>query len=91
MPLLRRDVSSQSDDITYDCDHTSSNTAVVDAQHISSRNGMPWSVEEDRLLMKLRDVQNLAWAEVVRQSSRKISGWSKGSILVYSCYLYAPI
>ncbi|CAG8069002.1 unnamed protein product [Penicillium olsonii] len=75
--------SSQCDGITDDCDHTSLNTEVVDAQHASSRKGLPWSVEEDHLLIKLRDMQNLAWPEVVKQFSREFPGRSEGSIQVH--------
>ncbi|KAI3092205.1 hypothetical protein CBS147333_10244 [Penicillium roqueforti] len=76
-------ISSQCDDINDNCDHTSLNTQVIDAQHTSSRKGLPWSVEEDRLLIKLRDKHNLAWSEVVKQFSREFPGRSEGSIQVY--------
>ncbi|CAG7976447.1 unnamed protein product [Penicillium salamii] len=75
--------SSQCDEITNDCDHTSLNIQVVDRQHSSSRKGLPWSVEEYHLLIKLRDKQNLAWPEVVKQFSREFPGRSEGSIKVY--------
>ncbi|CAG8008675.1 unnamed protein product [Penicillium salamii] len=75
--------SSQCDEITDDCDHMSLNTQVVDAEHTSLRKGLPWSVEEDHLLIKLRDKQNLAWPEVVKQFSRKFPGRSEGSMKVH--------
>ncbi|KAJ6157214.1 hypothetical protein N7497_006099 [Penicillium chrysogenum] len=76
-------ISSQCDDINDNCDQTSLNTQVIDAQHTSSRKGLSWSVEEDRLLIKLRDKQNLAWSEVVKQFSQEFPGRSEGSIQVY--------
>jgi hypothetical protein len=75
--------SSQYDDISDDYGHTSLNTEAVEAPHISSRKGLRWSAEEDRLLMKLRDEQNLAWSEVVKQFSQEFPGRSEGSIKVY--------
>ncbi|KAJ6118842.1 hypothetical protein N7471_013462 [Penicillium samsonianum] len=75
--------SNQCDGRTDDRGHTSLNTEVTDAQHASSRKGLKWSVDEDHLLMKLRDEQNLAWSEVVKQFSREFPGRSKGSIKVY--------
>ncbi|OQE57782.1 hypothetical protein PENNAL_c0388G09470, partial [Penicillium nalgiovense] len=45
--------------------------------------GLKWSAEEDHLLRKLRDEQNLAWSEVVKQFSREFPGRSEGSIKVY--------
>ena len=80
---LPRCVSGQFDDITYECDHTSLNTELVEVQGTSSRKGLPWSGEEDHLLMKLREEQKLAWSEVIKQFSRKFPGRSKGSIQVY--------
>jgi hypothetical protein len=75
--------SSQYDEINDNCDQTSLNTQVIDAQHTSSRKGLSWSVEEDRLLIKLRDKQNLAWSEVVKRFSQEFPGRSEGSIKVY--------
>ncbi|KAI2694603.1 hypothetical protein CBS147333_8670 [Penicillium roqueforti] len=75
--------SSQCDEITDGCDHTSLNTQVVDAEHTSLRKGLPWSVEEDHLLIKLRDKQNLAWPEVVKQFSREFPGRTEGSMKVH--------
>ncbi|KAI1829071.1 hypothetical protein DTO027I6_10004 [Penicillium roqueforti] len=75
--------SNQYDDRTDNRGHTSFNTEVTDAQHASSRKGLKWSVEEDHLLRKLRDEQNLAWSEVVKQFSREFPGRSEGSIQVY--------
>ncbi|KAJ5474126.1 hypothetical protein N7475_003692 [Penicillium sp. IBT 31633x] len=75
-------LSNQCDDRTDDRGHTSLNE-LTDAQHASSRKGLKWSVEEDRLLVKLRDEQNLAWSEVVKQFSREFPGRSEGSIKVY--------
>ncbi|KAJ6026418.1 uncharacterized protein N7446_004983 [Penicillium canescens] len=75
--------SSQYDDISDDYGHTSLNNEAVEAPHTSSRKGLRWSAEEDRLLMKLKDEQNLAWSEVVKQFSQEFPGRSEGSIKVY--------
>ncbi|CAG8023522.1 unnamed protein product [Penicillium nalgiovense] len=75
--------SIQCDDRSDNRVHTSLNNDASDAQHASSRKGLKWSAEEDHLLKKLRDEQNLAWSEVVKQFSREFPGRSEGSIQVY--------
>ncbi|KAJ6114047.1 hypothetical protein N7523_007364, partial [Penicillium sp. IBT 18751x] len=50
-------ISSQYDNMNDNCDHTSLNAEVVNTQHTSSRKGLSWSIEEDRLLIRLRDKQ----------------------------------
>ncbi|OOQ83690.1 hypothetical protein PEBR_33475 [Penicillium brasilianum] len=47
------------------------------------RKGLSWSEEEIRLLVKLREEENLAWSEVFKQFSQKFPGRTKGSIQVY--------
>ncbi|KAI2735145.1 hypothetical protein DTO013E5_9486 [Penicillium roqueforti] len=57
---------------------------VVDIQHPgSSRKGLPFIPEEDRLLVKLRKEDALTWSEVIKRFSRKFPGRSKGSIQVH--------
>ncbi|KAJ5267206.1 hypothetical protein N7478_010014 [Penicillium angulare] len=57
---------------------------AVDAEPSrTSRKGLPFSAEEDRLLVKLRKEENLAWSEVVTRFSQKFPGRSKGSIQVH--------
>lgn len=57
---------------------------MVDAERTrSSRKGLPWSVEENRLLVKLREKENLAWSEVIKRFGQKFPGRSKGSIQVH--------
>lgn len=56
---------------------TSSNLSIsgeiVDAKYTRSlRKGLLWSVEESRLLVKLRKEQNLAWLEVIKAVWSKI-------------------
>ena len=81
---VSRYIANQDSDITYDCDQPSPNIEPVDAQHTScTRKGLPWSVEERSLLVKLREEQNLAWSEVTRQFAQKFAGRSQGSIQVY--------
>ncbi|KAJ6039010.1 hypothetical protein N7499_012062 [Penicillium canescens] len=70
-------------DVSYDCDHTSLNTERAEVQGTFSRKGQPWSGEEDHLLTKLREKQELSWSEVIKQFSRQFPGRSKGSIQVY--------
>jgi len=80
---VSRCASSQHGDMTYDCDQSSSNTELVDAQQPPSRKGLPWSMEENFLLVSLREEQNLAWSEVTRLFAQKFPGRSKGSLQVY--------
>jgi hypothetical protein len=40
-------------------------------------------IEEGRLLVKLREEQNLAWSEVLKHFTQRFPGRSKGSIQVY--------
>ncbi|KAJ6096615.1 hypothetical protein N7486_007361 [Penicillium sp. IBT 16267x] len=75
--------SSQDMDMTNDCDQPSSNTEPVEAQQPLSRKGLPWSMEENCLLVNLREEQNLAWSEVTRLFAQKFPGRSKGSLQVY--------
>ncbi|CAG8908566.1 unnamed protein product [Penicillium egyptiacum] len=57
---------------------------VVDIQHpSSSRKGLPFLLEEDRLLVKLRKEDALTWSEVIKRCSLKFPRRSKGSIQVY--------
>ncbi|KAJ5288020.1 hypothetical protein N7478_003706 [Penicillium angulare] len=57
---------------------------AVDAEPSrTSRKGLPFSAEEDRLLVKLRKEENLAWSEVVTRFSQRFPGRSKGSIQVH--------
>jgi hypothetical protein len=78
-----RYISSCCGGATFDSQHTSLNTELDEMQHNSSRKGLPWSMEEDHLLVQLRDERNLPWSEVVKQFSQRFPGRSKGSIQVY--------
>ncbi|KAJ5938512.1 hypothetical protein N7466_001646 [Penicillium verhagenii] len=78
-----RHLPSQCDGMTSDSEHRTLNTELVEMQYTSSRKGLPWSLQEDRLLVQLRDEQNLPWSEVAKQFSQKFPGRSKGSIQVY--------
>lgn len=57
-------------------------TETFDARN-PSRKGKPRSMEEERLLVKLREEQNLSWSEVIEQFEGKFPGRSKGSIQVF--------
>lgn len=76
-------ISCQYDGTTSDSEHTSLNTELVEMQSTSSRKGLPFSVEEDHLLVQLRDEHNLPWSEVAKRFSQKFPGRSKGSIQVH--------
>ncbi|OQD96473.1 hypothetical protein PENVUL_c092G07715 [Penicillium vulpinum] len=78
---VSRSIPSQ--DVSISCDYPSSNTELVDVQPTPTRKGLPWSVEESHLLVKLREEQNLAWSEMTKLFAQKFPGRSKGSIQVY--------
>lgn len=77
-------VLNQDVDTIYDCDPPSSKSELVDAQHTpSTRKRLPWSVEEEHLLVKLREEHNLSWSEVTKRFAQKFPGRRKGSLQVY--------
>jgi hypothetical protein len=76
-------ISSQDVDISYDCDQPSPNTSLIDGQHPPTRKGLPFSVEESRLLVELREEQKLTWPEVTRRFAQNFPGRTKGSLQVY--------
>ena len=47
------------------------------------RKGLPWSAENDSLLMKLKEEENLTAAEVIRRFDKSFPGRSPGSIQVH--------
>lgn len=63
--------------------HTSMNGQAIDAGLNSSRKGLPWCEEEVRLLVKLKEEEDLAWPEVAERFGQKFRGRSQGSIQVY--------
>lgn len=68
-------------EMTYDRDHAYLDAEISDAQNaLSTRKGLPWSMEEGRLLVKLKDEQKLAWSEVIEHFTREFPGRSKGSV-----------
>lgn len=61
-----------------DCGRQSVITKPVEVQNVhSTRKGNPWSLEECRLLVKIREDESLAWLEVVRRFTRGFPGRSK--------------
>ncbi|KAJ5117321.1 hypothetical protein N7448_010953 [Penicillium atrosanguineum] len=80
---VTRCASVQDVETTYDCDRPSSNTDRVEAEDPPSRKGLPWSREENYLLVNLREEQNLTWSEVTKLFAQKFPGRSKGSLQVY--------
>jgi hypothetical protein len=70
--------------ITTSSAERSSAGARVHVKHTcSSRKGFPWSAEESRLLVQLREEESLAWSEVIERFDQRFPGRSKGSIQVY--------
>ncbi len=49
----------------------------------SSRKGMPWSPEENKLLAELKGEKGLPWSTVTKLFSAQYKGRSQGSIQVY--------
>ncbi|KAL4889181.1 hypothetical protein BDV59DRAFT_121016 [Aspergillus ambiguus] len=47
------------------------------------RKGMPWSLEEEDLLLELRNTRGLPWSDVTKLFSDQYPGRSQGSIQVY--------
>ncbi|KAI3219559.1 hypothetical protein DTO012A9_10204 [Penicillium roqueforti] len=77
-------ISDHDEDMTPTSSNSSTSGDTVNAEHTcASRKGLPWSVEEGRLLVKLREKQNLAWPEVTKRFCQKFPGRSSGSIQVY--------
>lgn len=52
-------------------------------QNCSSRKGLPWLAEENRLLVQLREEESLGWSEVFKRFDQRFPGRSQGSIQVY--------
>jgi hypothetical protein len=64
--------------------HAGESAQAGDTGHTpSSRKGLSWSEEEARLLVKLREEENLAWSEVTERFGQKFPGRTQGSIQVY--------
>ncbi|KAK4862968.1 hypothetical protein LT330_010712 [Penicillium expansum] len=81
---VSRCVSDHDEDMTPTSSNSSTSGDIVNAEHTrASRKGLPWSVEEGRLLVKLREEQNFAWPEVTKRFCQKFPGRSSGSIQVY--------
>lgn len=76
-------ISSYRGSATFDSEHRSLNIESDEMQHNSSRKGLQWSMEEDHLLVQLRDERNLPWSEVAKQFSQRFPGRSQGAIQVY--------
>ncbi|KAJ6112278.1 hypothetical protein N7523_002100 [Penicillium sp. IBT 18751x] len=71
-------------DVAPTFSNSSTSGETDDAQYTRpSRKGLSWSVEEDRLLVKLREEQKLAWSEVTKRFVQKFPGRTQNSIQVY--------
>ncbi|KAL5333657.1 hypothetical protein BJX70DRAFT_392006 [Aspergillus crustosus] len=64
-------------------DETQQSLIVCREARGSSRRGMPWSAEEEGLLLKLRKDEERPWAEVTRLFSEEYPGRTRGAIQVY--------
>lgn len=49
----------------------------------SSQKGLPWSAEENCLLVQLREEESLAWSGVIQRFDQRFPRRSKGPIQVY--------
>ncbi|CAG8019175.1 unnamed protein product [Penicillium salamii] len=79
-----RSISNQDENMTPKSKHLGKGAEKIDGEHTrSSRKGLRWSVEEDHLLVKLKEKENLAWSEVFNRFGQKFPGRSEGSIQVY--------
>lgn len=77
-------VSGQDEVSTPRSEHTTTSAGMAGAKRAcSSRKGLKWSAEEDRLLVKLRVEEKLAWPEVTKRFGRVFPGRKQGSLQVY--------
>lgn len=79
-----RCIPNQNVDTAYDCDYPNVNTELDNAKDtLSSRKRKRWTEEEERLVVKLRGEQNLAWSEVTERFAQQFPRRSQGSMQVY--------
>ncbi|KAJ5737250.1 uncharacterized protein N7483_002375 [Penicillium malachiteum] len=77
-------VSGQDEVSTPRSEHSTMSAGIAGAKCArSSRKGLKWSAEEDRLLVKLREEEKLAWPEVTKRFGRVFPGRKQGSLQVY--------
>ncbi|KAJ5981937.1 hypothetical protein N7451_012037 [Penicillium sp. IBT 35674x] len=77
-------VSGQDEVSTPRSEHTNTSAGMAGAKCArSSRKGLKWSAEEDRLLVKLREEEKLAWPEVTKRFGQVFPGRKQGSLQVY--------
>lgn len=82
LPPLSSTVATSTADDTKKAEPSFSAEDTSEDPHFS-RKGLPWSAEEDRLLVKLKEEENLTAAEVIRQFDKSFPGRSPGSIQVH--------
>ncbi|KAH1599094.1 hypothetical protein KXX34_007611 [Aspergillus fumigatus] len=58
---------------------------VIRRNQRSSRKRVPWSIEEEDLLVKLRKDEGRSWSDVTRVFSKQYPGRSQGAIQVFWC------
>ncbi|KAJ5166057.1 hypothetical protein N7492_006353 [Penicillium capsulatum] len=90
VPSRSNDVSKSNDTskeegiTTSSAEQSSEEARVAHGMHTcSSRKGLPWLAEENRLLVQLRKEESLAWSEVFKRFDQRFPGRSQGSIQVY--------
>lgn len=78
------DTSKEEGVATSSAEQSSGEARVAHGIHTcSSRKGLPWLAEENRLLVQLREEESLAWSEVFKRFDQRFPGRSQGSIQVY--------
>ena len=90
VPSRSNDVSKSNDTskeegvTTSSAEQSSGEARVSHGMHTcSSRKGLRWLAEENRLLVQLREEESLAWSEVFKRFDQRFPGRSQGSIQVY--------
>ncbi|OKP09799.1 hypothetical protein PENSUB_4809, partial [Penicillium subrubescens] len=90
MPSRSKNASSSKGILTEEgitsssAEQSSAGAKVVRGKNTcSSRKGLPWSFEENSLLVQLREEESLSWSEVIKRFDQRFPGRSKGSIQVY--------
>ncbi|KAL4997895.1 hypothetical protein BDV10DRAFT_194731 [Aspergillus recurvatus] len=82
-PTVCKDGDARATSCSSPHDKTPQNPVICREAQGSSRRGMPWSTEEEGLLLKLRKDEKRPWAEVTRLFSKEYPGRTRGAIQVY--------
>ncbi|KAL4923024.1 SANT/Myb-like DNA-binding domain-containing protein [Aspergillus undulatus] len=82
-PTVCKDRDARATSCSSPQNKTQQSSIVCREARGSSRRGMPWSTEEEGLLLKLRKDEERPWAEITRLFSEKYPGRTQGAIQVY--------